>query len=324
MDDINTIVCEGGGIYGIAYIGAFKELQSKINFNKIKYLCGTSVGSIVVFALALGLKPEHMEEIVMKFRIMCLVRLPSIALRLPWNTIFNYGLIDHQLIRDFALVFLKTAHPDKKDITFRELDKDVIITATNLTDSYFFVCSKQTTPNMSVIDAVVHSCCGNIALTPTTLKLRKQNKYACIIDGGASVLNYPLCIFSEYKNPSYIEKMLNNDYSRDLYAQYGGKWEDLERIIRNTKENKLLGLNFKNADPYVNIPIRNIFSFVWNLINVTYQSLLLATGNDIRYTITIDMTDILPFDLRYIFIPYKTKQMINMGTEAVRNFKHCQ
>ena len=29
MDDINTIVCEGGGIYGIAYIGAFKELQSK-------------------------------------------------------------------------------------------------------------------------------------------------------------------------------------------------------------------------------------------------------------------------------------------------------
>ena len=60
-----------------------------------------------------------------------MVRLPSIALRLPWNTIFDYGLIDHQIIRDFAIVFLKTAHPDKKDITFRELDKDVIITATN-------------------------------------------------------------------------------------------------------------------------------------------------------------------------------------------------
>ena len=75
MDDINTSVCEGGGIYGIAYVGAFKDLQSK-KTNKIKYLCGTPVGSIVVFALALGLKPEHMEEIVMKFRIMCLVRLP--------------------------------------------------------------------------------------------------------------------------------------------------------------------------------------------------------------------------------------------------------
>ena len=76
-----------------------------------------------------------------------------------------------------------------------------------MTYSYFFVCSKQTTPNMSVIDGVVHSCCGNIALTPTKLKLRKHNKYACIIDGGASVLNYPLCKFPEYKNPWYIKNV---------------------------------------------------------------------------------------------------------------------
>ena len=53
--------------------------------------------------------------------------------------------------------------------------------------------------------------------------------------------------------------MLNNDYSRDLYAQYGGKWEELEKILRNTEENKLLGLNFKNLDPYVNVPIRSVF-----------------------------------------------------------------
>ena len=127
-------------------------------------------------------------------------------LKMPWNTIFNYGLIDHNIVREITLLALKTAHPDKNDITFNELEKDVIITATNLTDSYFFVCSKQTTPNMSVIDAVVHSCCGNIALTPTKLKLRKQNTYSCIIDGEASVLNYQRCIFSGYKNPSYIEK----------------------------------------------------------------------------------------------------------------------
>ena len=57
-----------------------------------------------------------------------------------------------------------------KNISFKELDKDVIITATNLTDSYFFVASKQTTPELSVIDAVVHSCCGNIVLAPTVLR----------------------------------------------------------------------------------------------------------------------------------------------------------
>ena len=115
--------------------------------------------------------------------------------------------------------------------------------------------------------------------------------------------------------------MLNNDDSRGLYAQYGGKWDDLGKAIRNAEENKVLGLNFKNPDPYVNIPIRNVFSYLWNFVNVTYQSLLLATGKDTGYTIMIDMGSVLHFDVRYIFLPYKTKQMIEMGREAVRNYK---
>ena len=47
MNKINTLVLEGGGIYGIAYIGALKELQSKLDFDKIEYFCGTSVGSLI-------------------------------------------------------------------------------------------------------------------------------------------------------------------------------------------------------------------------------------------------------------------------------------
>jgi hypothetical protein len=221
------------------------------------------------------------------------------------------------------MLILKKAYPGKKDITFKEIDKDLIITATNLTDSYFFVCSKQTTPNMSAVDAVVHSCCGNVVLTPTRLKIRKHNKNVFVIDGGASVLNYPIALFSEGTNPSYISNMLDNDYSSDFYAQYGGKWSDFEAIIRNSKDHKLLGLKFRSPNPYVNIPVNNVISYLWNFLNVTYQSLLLATDKDTRYTITIDMRNILPVDVRYMFIPRKMKQMIEMGAEAVRNFKPC-
>ena len=49
MEKVNTLVFAEGGIYGIAYIGALKELQSRINFKNIKYLCGTSVGSLIAF-----------------------------------------------------------------------------------------------------------------------------------------------------------------------------------------------------------------------------------------------------------------------------------
>ena len=84
-------------------------------------------------------------------------------------------MINSDIVKEMCMISLRMIHPDKKEITFKELDKDVIITATNLTDSYFFVASKQTTPEMSVIEAVVHSCCGNIVLAPTILKIRKQN-----------------------------------------------------------------------------------------------------------------------------------------------------
>ena len=46
MDKINTIVLEGGGIYGLAYIGALKELQKRIDFNNIKYLWNPSKNAL--------------------------------------------------------------------------------------------------------------------------------------------------------------------------------------------------------------------------------------------------------------------------------------
>ena len=228
MNKINTLVFEGGGVYGLAYIGALMELQKSIDFNNIKYVCGSSVGALIAFGIALGMKPEHLEEVVSKFRITVLVRTPGILLRMPWNAIVNYGLIDSNIVKEICLIVLRTIHPDKKDITVKELQKDVIITATNLTDSYFFVASKQTTPEMPVIEAVVHSCCGNIALVPTTIKIRTQNKNAIIIDGGASILNFPIALFSNHTNPCYISNMLDNEFSRDLYSQYGGKWSNFE------------------------------------------------------------------------------------------------
>jgi len=317
MDKINTLVFEGGAVLGIAYIGVIKELESRINFKNIKYLCGSSVGAIFAFILGLNITPAQIDSILNKIRLYSLMRIPGIALKLPWNIVFNYGLINNEILRDFAVIILHTVYPDRDDITFKELDKDLIITATNLTDSYFWVASKQTTPNMSVIDAVMYSCCGNIALTPSPLKLRKQNKNALIIDGGASVMNYPISIFSENNVPSYIANMLDSDYSRDLYAQYGGSWTELAKVINNAQDNELLGFNFQSFNPYIDIPIKNTITYLWNFFNITYQSLLQATDRSKYKTINIEVGSASPIDLSYIFIPYRTKHLINMGREAV-------
>ena len=321
MDKFNTIVFEGGAVLGVSYIGVVRELEKRIDMKTIKYLCGSSVGSIFALALSLNLTSSQLEELINKWRVALLSRIPFILLKLPWNVLINYGLISSDIVRELALMGLHMAHPDKSDITFAELERDLIITAINITDSYFWVASKQTTPNMSVIDAVVYSCTGNIAFTVNQLKLRKQNKTALIIDGGASVLNYPLSIFKNTDTPDYIAGMLDNDYSRDLYAQYGGNWSNFEKVIRTSEGHRIIGFKFDAFNPYVDIPINNIFSFIWNFISITYSSLLRYIDHDGNNTILIDVKKISAVDVSYILIPWRTKKLIQIGSDAVINSK---
>ena len=72
---------------------------------------------------------------------------------------------------------------------------------------------------------------------------------------------------------------------------------------------------------FINKPIHSLFSYLWNFLNLTYASLLQATEKDSIYTISIDMNGILPVDITYLFLPYKTKQMIQIGRQAVIDSK---
>lgn len=61
---ITGFVFEGGGVKGIAYLGAIKELikQSIIEFERLKVISGTSAGSICALLLSLGYNMEELEH----------------------------------------------------------------------------------------------------------------------------------------------------------------------------------------------------------------------------------------------------------------------
>ena len=97
----------------------------------------------MAYALALGLKSHQLEDVLDKFRTKLLSRIPGPVIKAPWNTMFNYGIISNDIVRDVALLGLNAVHPDKQDITFEELDRDLLITGTNVFDAYFlYVLSK--------------------------------------------------------------------------------------------------------------------------------------------------------------------------------------
>jgi NTE family protein len=64
-----NLVLEGGGIRGVAYVGALKTLQEQNLMQGIKQIAGTSVGSIVAGMVAVGYTADEMKHIMNELKL---------------------------------------------------------------------------------------------------------------------------------------------------------------------------------------------------------------------------------------------------------------
>ncbi|WP_415919703.1 patatin-like phospholipase family protein [Tateyamaria sp. SN6-1] len=114
---VGLVLC-GGGSFGTAHLGGIKYLQE--NGYHFDYVGGTSVGSAMAGALAMGLGPDHVmeqcEDIFIRSKAMSKITLP------------RYSLLDHHTL-DAA--FLR--HYGTQDI--EDLPLNFFAVATSLTDN---------------------------------------------------------------------------------------------------------------------------------------------------------------------------------------------
>jgi predicted acylesterase/phospholipase RssA len=182
---MNTLVFEGGGIKGLCYVGALEQLEEfgKIDLkNKVKFVGGTSAGSIVATLIASDHSVNDMKDIMFK---------------LDWNKLkdgngfvnffrlfrklgYHKGEALEQLIEE--LLFKKLR---RRNLTFQQLyvitGKHLKMVGTNLTKGCAFYMDYQHTPDMTVARGVHISCCLPLLFEPVI-----HNGDYCI-DGG--VLN---------------------------------------------------------------------------------------------------------------------------------------
>ena len=64
-----SLVLEGGGIKGIAHVGALQALKEKGLYDTIKHVAGTSAGSQVATLYASGFSQSEIREIVEKYSL---------------------------------------------------------------------------------------------------------------------------------------------------------------------------------------------------------------------------------------------------------------
>ena len=142
-----TCLFGGGAIRGLAYIGTLRALDELgIEFDIIG---GSSVGSIIAALIACGYKSYELENIFMKvnfelFRDIHLGFGKSIAL--------SRGGIFVDWLNE--LISAKSDTPSKKQLAFKDIDKDLVIITTNLNTFTTQEFSKAKTPDFEIAKAI--------------------------------------------------------------------------------------------------------------------------------------------------------------------------
>lgn len=179
---------KGGGIKGLAYVGALKELQKYYEFD---WFVGTSAGAITAVLLAAGYTTEELEEILSKTNFRKFLDSPFY--KLPTNYFFYRGLYPGESINDWLNDLLSRKLHNQthgiRQVLLRYLPKRVTIYASRKDqDVLEFDSKKPETWETPAAHAVRCSMTIPFVFQPP------QHHGGDVFDGGMQN-NYPVDIF---------------------------------------------------------------------------------------------------------------------------------
>jgi NTE family protein len=227
-----NLVFEGGGVKGLAYIGALEVLESKGILADIQRFGGTSAGAINAALLALGYTRKQQKDILWELNFRKFQdgfgffnNLLRVFQRYGWykGDFFKKWMGD--LIAD-KLGNRKATFKDLKDKGYPEL----YVYGTNLCTHFGEVFSIEHTPNMRIADAVRISM--SIPIYFAAVPRPKDNVY---VDGGC-LNNYPIKLFDreKYIAPDQLATMGHlPDYYKTINKSFLKKYPDHSPYIYN-------------------------------------------------------------------------------------------
>lgn len=165
----------GGAIRGVSYIGAIKAFEELgITPNT---LAGSSVGSIIAALLAVGYKAEEIKQIFLKVNFDLF---KDISLGLGPIFALSKGEVFLDWVRELIEIKYygkKYKKGSNKAVTFNDIDKDLVIITTDLSNFECKEFSKFETPDYEIASAIRISCC-----MPGLMKPIAYNK-TLLVDG---------------------------------------------------------------------------------------------------------------------------------------------
>ncbi|WP_027417590.1 patatin-like phospholipase family protein [Aneurinibacillus terranovensis] len=198
-------VFEGGGVKGIAFVGAISEFEKQgFSWNRV---AGTSAGAIIASLLAAGYTAEELAVLMKDFHYVALKKKLGVAhvpLLGPWLYLWMHKGLNNG---DYLFHWMKKQLRQKGIETFADMREGKLkITASDITNGRLLVLPDDAekigyTPRcLSIALAVRMSASLPFYLQPVILKQNRKLIY--IVDGGI-LSNFPLWIFGENHVSSY-------------------------------------------------------------------------------------------------------------------------
>ena len=210
----------GGAIRGVSYIGAVKAMEELgIRPNT---LAGSSVGSIIAALLAVGYNADEIKDVFIKVNFELF---KDISLGIGPIFALSKGEVFLEWVRELVE---KKFYGDKykkganRAVTFRDIDKNLVIITTDLSNFECKEFSKFETPDYEIASAVRISCC-----MPGLMKPIEYNK-TLLVDGDLQK-SWPMWKLSknllskderilEFRLEGYYDNNDTNDISGIGYA----------------------------------------------------------------------------------------------------------
>jgi len=235
-----NLVFEGGGVKGIAYVGALDVLNEEGILQNIERVAGTSAGAMVAVLVGLGYTAEEMKDVLWNIKFRNFLDKSWGLIRNTGRLIEDYGWYKGEFFRDLMAGYIKAKTGDG-EVTFKDIEKmrqegkpfrDIYLIGADLSTGLSKVFSAATTPDVKVADAARISM--SIPLIFAAVKGIKGDDHI-YVDGGL-LENYAIKVFDR---KDYVVDEVNARRT-DYYKKINQK---LKSKNSKTKEKSIDNLN---------------------------------------------------------------------------------
>lgn len=267
-----NLVFEGGGVKGIAYVGALEILNQKGILQGIKRVGGTSAGAITALLIALGFTIDEVRNILWSTDFRKFMDSSWGVVRNTDRLLNEFGWYKGDYFRSWIGEIIKS-RTGSTNTTFAELkmmkdSRELFLIGTNLSTGFAEIFSHLHTPDMTLVEGVRISMSIPFFFTA----VRNLKREVCV-DGGI-LENYPIKLFDR---KSYIESYFSTTEYYDVFNRnmndnnsdpYVFNMETLGFRLDTYSEIKV----FEKMEKPEAININNFFSFVKRLVTTMLDS----------------------------------------------------